>query len=128
MFRISRLKYPNGKNGMLPNMFAMQSTAAAAASKNPSSSSSENQRIVIPKRIKRGPTDVLYTLSKTIGKDPTAAHYKYHDDPYLTPVSLFSREQYALSYESGKQTAQWVKQQHAELFNVSVKNIEKACF
>lgn len=78
----------------------------------------ENEPIVIPKKINRGPTDLLYTLSKTIGRDPTAAHYKYQDDPFLIPTSLYHREQFALSYESGKQTAQWIKQQHANLFNV----------
>lgn len=118
MFRISRLKYKNGQNGIISNLLARQSTAAAAAASQ-TSSSDEVQRIVIPKRIKRGPTDLLYTLSKTVGRDPTAAHYKYHDDPYLMPTSLFNREQFALSQESGKRTAQWIKQEHAKLFNVS---------
>lgn len=124
MFRISRLKYKHGQNGIISNLFAKQSTAATAATAATSQVSSSNladevQRIVIPKKIKRGPTDLLYTLSKTVGRDPTATHYKYHDDPFLMPTSLYSREQYALSQESGKQTAKWIKQEHAHLFNVS---------
>lgn len=120
MFRISRLKYKHGQNGIISNLFVKQSTAAAAASQASSSSSADEvQRIVIPKRVKRGPTDLLYTLSKTVGRDPTAAHFKYHDDPFLMPTSLFNREQFALSQESGRQTAKWIKQEHAKLFNVS---------
>lgn len=116
MFRISRLKYKTGSNGIIANLIAKQSTIAATESDN------DTQRIVIPKKINRGPTDLLYTLSKTVGRDPTASHYKYHDDPYLMPTSLFHRDQYALSYESGKQTAQWIKKEHAILFNVSTSS------
>lgn len=119
MFRISRLKYKNGHNGIVQNIFAMQSTAAAKQTIS-SESAGETQRIVIPKRINRGPTDILYTLSKTIGRDPTAVHYKYHDDPYLTPTSLYNRDQYALSKEAGKQTAKWIRKEHAHLFNVGI--------
>lgn len=117
MFRISRLRCKNGQNGIIHNLFARQSTAAAT--KKSTDSPSGTQRIVIPKKIDRGPTDLLYTLSKTVGRDPTAAHYKYQDDPYLIPTSLYNREQFALSQESGKQTAKWIKQEHAKLFNVS---------
>lgn len=116
MFRIGRLKYSNGINNIVQNRFAMQSTVAA---KKTSEVSDGFQQIVIPKKIHRSPTDLLYTLSKTVGRDPTAVHFKYHDDPYLTPTSLYNREQYALSQEAGKQTAKWIKQQHAEYFNVS---------
>lgn len=116
MFRISRLKCKHGHSHIIQNLFARQSTAAA---KKTIESANESQSIVLPKKIERGSTDLLYTLSKTIGKDPTAAHYKYQDDPYLIPTSLYNRDQFALSQESGKQTAKWVKQQHAELFNVS---------
>lgn len=119
MFRVGRLKYKNTQNGIIQHFIARQSTAPAAAASN-ESSSSEKHRIVIPKKINRGPTDLLYTLSKTVGKDRTAAHYKYHDDPYLMPTSLYSREQFALSQEAGKQAAKWIKSEHADLYNVNV--------
>lgn len=120
MFRICHLKYNKVHNGVVPNIFAMKSTAAAQQTASNDFGGGDTERIVIPKKINRGPTDLLYTLSKTIGRDPTAVHYKYLDDPYLTPTSLFTREQYALSREAGKQTAKWIKKQHAQFFNVSV--------
>lgn len=121
MFRLNSLKYKNGSNGIIKNLFVSQSTVASRKTPTPTSKSitDEPERIVIPKKINRGPTDLLYTLSKTVGRDPTAAHYKFHDDPYLMPTSLFNKEQYALSHESGKQAAQWIKREHAILFNVS---------
>ena len=40
-------------------------------------------QIVIPPRVERGPTDILEALAGTVGKDYTAPHYRYHDDPWL---------------------------------------------
>lgn len=59
-------------------------------------------------------------ISSTIQRDPTAAHYKYHDDPYLIPVSNFQKRAYALSQESGRKAAHWILNQHPELFNHKV--------
>jgi len=59
-------------------------------------------------------------ISSTIQRDPTAAHYKYHDDPYLIPVSNFQKRAYALSHESGRKAAHWICNQHPELFNHKV--------
>lgn len=126
MFRLNSLKYKNGSNEIIKNLFASQSTVAArktTASSTSKSTTDGSEQIVIPKKINRGPTDLLHTLSKTVGRDPTGAHYKFHDDPYLMPTSLFNRDQYALSQESGKQTAQWIKREHAALFNVSENEI-----
>lgn len=77
------------------------------------------KKIVRPKKIDRSPTDLLYTLSATIGRDPTAKHYKFHDDPFLTPPRYSSRELFALAQESGKRTAQWIRDKYGGLFNVS---------
>ncbi|XKL59289.1 hypothetical protein PGB90_000305 [Kerria lacca] len=77
---------------------------------------SESKEIVIPKRIPRGPTDILKALASTIKRDPTAPHYKFHDDPYLIPISNSSKRIFALSQESGRKTAMWVREKHAELF------------
>lgn len=121
MFRLNSLKYKNGPNAIIKNLFVAQSTVAARKTTPTTSTSSadKSEQIVIPKKINRGPTDLLYTLSKTVGRDPTAAHYKFHDDPYLMPTSVLNKQHYALSYESGKETAQWIKREHAVLFNVS---------
>lgn len=66
------------------------------------STTSAGEKIVIPKRIHRGPTDILLALSATVGNDPTAAHYKYHDDPFLIPQSNMNKRTYALAQESGR--------------------------
>lgn len=124
MFRLNSLKSKNGSNGIIKNLFASQSTVAARKPTTTSKPTTDgSEQIVIPKKINRGPTDLLYTLSKTVGRDPTAAHYKFHDDPFLMPRSLFHSEQYALSQESGKQAAQWIIREHGALFNVSRNEI-----
>ncbi|CAB0010601.1 unnamed protein product [Nesidiocoris tenuis] len=71
--------------------------------------SSDTGDIKIPKRIPRGPTDILKALSSCVGVDPTAAHYKFHDDPYLMPYSNPNKRAYALSQEAGRKAALWHK-------------------
>lgn len=73
-------------------------------------------KIEIPKRIPRGPTDILKALERTVGRDPTAAHFKYHDDPYLIPKSNIGKRTFALAQEAGRKAAHWVRQQHPDLF------------
>lgn len=41
---------------------------------------------------------------------------RYHDDPYLIPLSNFRKRSYALSSEAGRKAAAWIRDQHAELF------------
>lgn len=89
-----------------------------------SSNSTENiENVQIPTYIKRTPTDILKALSGTVGFDPTAPHYKYHDDPYLIPTSNATKRVYALAQESGRKSAKWIRQEHAELFQVSLGGI-----
>lgn len=102
----------------LRNSVAIRSLATKTASK--STLSDEDGPIVLPKKINRKPTDLLRALSRTVERDPTAPHYKYHDDPYLAPKSNYSKDLYALSQESGKRTAQWLKQDMAKLFEVII--------
>ncbi|CAH2237241.1 jg11211 [Pararge aegeria aegeria] len=71
-----------------------------------------------PPRISRSPTDILQALAATVGTDPTAAHYKYHDDPYLIPQSNYRKRAYALSAEAGRKAAAWIRDEHAELFTM----------
>ncbi|XP_034825130.1 small ribosomal subunit protein mS39 [Maniola hyperantus] len=71
-----------------------------------------------PPRIPRGPTDILQALAATVGSDPTAAHYKYHDDPFLIPQSNYRKRAYALSAEAGRKAASWIRDEHAELFTM----------
>lgn len=74
------------------------------------------EEIIIPKRIRRGPTDILRALESTIKRDPTAAHYKYHDDPFLIPMSNLGKRAFAMAQEAGRKAAHWVRQENAELF------------
>jgi pentatricopeptide repeat domain-containing protein 3 len=79
----------------------------------------DQEKIIIPKRIHRKPTDILNALSKTVGQDPTAAHYKFHDDPYLIPMSNMSKRTYAMAQEAGRKAAKWIKQENSKLFQVN---------
>uniref|UniRef100_A0A182NBT0 Small ribosomal subunit protein mS39 n=1 Tax=Anopheles dirus TaxID=7168 RepID=A0A182NBT0_9DIPT len=74
------------------------------------------EKIVIPARIERSPTDILMALSATVGFDPTAPHYKYHDDPYLIPTSNANKKTFALAQEAGRKAAHWIRQENAKLF------------
>jgi pentatricopeptide repeat domain-containing protein 3 len=82
-------------------------------------SSESNEKIEIPNYIPRSPTSILRALSQTVGFDPTASHYKFHDDPYLIPLSNVGKRSFALAEESGRKSAKWIRQQHSNLFDVS---------
>ncbi len=56
-------------------------------------------------------------MASTIKRDPTGPHYKFHDDPYLIPTSNHAKRTYALAQEAGRKAANWIKQEHADLFN-----------
>ncbi|KAG5683904.1 hypothetical protein PVAND_013163 [Polypedilum vanderplanki] len=79
-------------------------------------SSESNEKIEIPNYIPRSPTSILRALSQTVGFDRTAAHFKYHDDPYLIPLSNIGKRSFALAQESGRKSAKWIRQQHSNLF------------
>ncbi|KAH8401451.1 hypothetical protein KR009_005553 [Drosophila setifemur] len=81
-----------------------------------SATPAEDAPIQIPNRIERSPTDLLQALAGTVGRDNTAPHYKYHDDPFLIPMSNASKRTYAMSKEAGRKAASWIKEQHRELF------------
>lgn len=103
---------------ILVTSFKANSTVTSSADTN-----SDSERIILPKRIKRGPTDLLRALSRTIGRDPTASHYKFHDDPYLIPYSEGDKKGFALAQEAGRKTAHWIKREHADLFQVIFSNL-----
>lgn len=72
----------------------------------------------IPNRVHRSEIDILNALSLTVGTDPTAAHYKYHDDPYLIPTSNSTKRTFAMAQEAGRKAAKWIRQKHTPLFQV----------
>lgn len=87
-----------------------------------STSTESKEKIVIPARIERGPTDILNALSSTVGYDPTAPHYKYHDDPYLMPMSNVGKKTFAMAQEAGRKAARWIRQENAKLFRVILQD------
>jgi len=80
------------------------------------SSSKRQQKIIVPSRIKREPTDILEAIASTVGKDYTAPHYKYQDDPYFIPASNIAKRSHALSKESGRKTARYILENHPSFF------------
>ena len=82
-------------------------------------SSKTDENIEIPNYIPRSSTTILRALSQTVGFDKTAPHYKYHDDPYLIPLSNIGKRSFALAMESGRKSAKFIRQQHSNLFQVS---------
>ena len=51
-----------------------------------------------------------------MGRDCTAAHYCYHDDPFLLPYNNRRKDDYLMSKLSGKRAARFILDQHPELF------------
>ncbi|XP_043266912.1 protein PTCD3 homolog, mitochondrial [Venturia canescens] len=104
----------------------LRSTSTATSSA--ASTSSNDQEIVIPIRIERGATDILSALEKTIKRDHTAPHYKFVDDPYLSPISNRGKRAFALSKEAGRKAAMWIHAEHAELFTERLADPEIKAF
>lgn len=94
--------------------------------KSQSVTSRLSSSIQIPPRIERNPTDILRALGRSVPRDPLSTSYKYHDDPYLIPMRRSDYRNYALSYESGRDTAMWIHREHAIYFpkDLSVPRIK----
>lgn len=73
--------------------------------------------IKIPKRIERGPTDILKALASTVRHVPTEPDQLLQDDPFLLPTRPNHTNLYALSRISGKKTAKFLLNKHPELFS-----------
>lgn len=118
-----RLKYTSA---VLSNRFSLAgvqqlrclSSTSAVRTQESVSGNKKDPEIKIPAYVPRGPTDILRALSQTVGIDHTSAHFKYHDDPFLIPTSNSNKRIFALAAESGRKAAKWIKQEHADLFQV----------
>ncbi|XP_055541391.1 protein PTCD3 homolog, mitochondrial [Wyeomyia smithii] len=97
-------------------MVSIRHRSSSTSSSPISQTASAKEKIVIPARIEREPTDILNALSSTVGFDPTAAHYKYHDDPFLLPITNASKKTYAMAQEAGRKAARWIRQENSKLF------------
>lgn len=70
----------------------------------------------------------MKALESTITRDYTAPHYKFHDDPYLIPLSKAYIRNCALAKESGKKAAMWIRDEHRDLFQHKVAEPEIKAF
>ncbi|GMR53844.1 hypothetical protein PMAYCL1PPCAC_24039, partial [Pristionchus mayeri] len=60
---------------------------------------------MVPAAVKRSRTDVLCALSSTVGKDPTAPHFQFIDDPAMIPSTLNAKRSYFMAKEMGARAA-----------------------
>lgn len=72
--------------------------------------------IRIPKRIERGPTDILKALASTVKYVPTAPDPHLQDDPYLLPSRAGQKNQFYFAKASGRNTARFLLNRHPEIF------------
>lgn len=116
--RYTALLFNNGQRLAGINQLRLLSSSSAVNQQNSESAAENSPAVKVPAYVPRGPTDILRALSQTVGVDHTAAHFKYHDDPYLIPTSNSNKRIFALASESGRKAAKWIKQEHADLFQV----------
>lgn len=105
---------PSHANVLIRRLLASQPSASI-------SSTGTNEKVQLPRKIHRNPTDILYALSATVGTDSTAAHYKFHDDPYLIPMSNIGKRTFAMAQEAGRKAAKWIRQEHKQQFQVNIE-------
>uniref|UniRef100_A0A182J6R7 Small ribosomal subunit protein mS39 n=1 Tax=Anopheles atroparvus TaxID=41427 RepID=A0A182J6R7_ANOAO len=111
-----RLHTPRDRSLAFNRVFSATQSTKTGQQQPAAESGGPKEKIVIPARIDRSPTDILMALSATVGYDPTAPHYKYHDDPYLIPTSNANKKTFALAQEAGRKAAHWIRQENAKLF------------
>lgn len=91
-------------------------SSANATSQASAASSEVTEEIVIPRRKTWSKLAVLQALSSTVNRDPTAAHYMFQDDSYLTPRTSSEFRLYSLSKESGHNAAKYIVNTYPKFF------------
>ncbi|XP_048087031.1 pentatricopeptide repeat domain-containing protein 3, mitochondrial [Alosa alosa] len=89
---------------------------ASALQKIAVASEGSSDEIVIPRKKTWSKEAVLQALASTVKRDPTAAHYMFQDDPYLTPRTSGEFKLYSLSQESGKGAAKYFINSNPKFF------------
>ncbi|XP_071313145.1 small ribosomal subunit protein mS39 isoform X2 [Trachinotus anak] len=74
------------------------------------------ENIVIPRKKTWSKEAVLEALASTVSRDPTAYHYQFQDDPYLSPRTSNEFKLYFLSQESGRSAAKYFINSNPKLF------------
>ncbi|XP_024284681.1 pentatricopeptide repeat domain-containing protein 3, mitochondrial [Oncorhynchus tshawytscha] len=83
---------------------------------NASTERESAEAIVIPKKKTWSKWAVLQALASTVNRDPTAPHYMFQDDPYLTPRTSAEFKLYSLSQESGRMAANHIVNKNPKFF------------
>ncbi|XP_044518995.1 pentatricopeptide repeat domain-containing protein 3, mitochondrial [Gracilinanus agilis] len=86
-----------------------------------------SEEVVIPKRKIWDNVAVLQALASTLQRDPTAAHYTFQDDPFLTPVSSSEARMFLLARDSGKNAARYVINTYPKFFEKDIAEPHIPC-
>ncbi|KAM9412894.1 small ribosomal subunit protein mS39 [Salvelinus alpinus] len=90
--------------------------SAVVCQQNASTERESAEAIVIPKKKTWSKWAVLQALASTVNRDPTAPHYMFQDDPYLTPRTSAEFKLYSLSQESGRMAANHIVNKNPKFF------------
>ncbi|XP_023655694.1 small ribosomal subunit protein mS39 [Paramormyrops kingsleyae] len=74
------------------------------------------QEIIIPRKKKWNEEAVLQALASTVNRDPTASHYRFQDDAFLTPKTSSEFKLFSQSQEAGKNAAEYVVNTYPKYF------------
>ncbi|XP_039975897.1 pentatricopeptide repeat domain-containing protein 3, mitochondrial [Xiphias gladius] len=74
------------------------------------------ETIIIPRKKTWSKEAVLEALASTVSRDPTAYHYQFQDDPYLSPRTSAEFKLYFLSQESGRSAAKYFVNSNPKFF------------
>ncbi|XP_065489669.1 small ribosomal subunit protein mS39 [Caloenas nicobarica] len=93
------------------------SSSSTALGKTVENSEVNQEEIVLPRKKTWDKLAVLQTLASTVNRDPTAAHYAFHDDPFLMPRNAANARLFLLSKESGRNAAKYIIKQFPQYFD-----------
>ncbi|XP_064304986.1 small ribosomal subunit protein mS39 [Phalacrocorax carbo] len=103
------------------------SSSSTALGKPVENSGVTQEEIVLPRKKTWDKLAVLQTLASTVNRDPTAAHYMFQDDPFLMPRNAANSRLFALSKESGKNTAKYIIKQFPQYFDKTLAEPNVSC-
>lgn len=70
---------------------------------------------------------VLQGLASTVNRDPTAAPYVFHDDPYLIPTSAVESRSFLLAKKSGETAAKFIINSYPKYFQKDIAEPHIPC-
>ncbi|XP_011239763.1 small ribosomal subunit protein mS39 isoform X2 [Mus musculus] len=85
------------------------------------------EEIVIPKKKTWDKVAVLQALASTVNRDPTAAPYVFHDDPYLIPTSALESRSFLLAKKSGETAAKFIINSYPKYFQKDIAEPHIPC-